>query len=203
MHRYHPRHAERGSAGVKLIAYLAAVAVAAVSVFTGLADATANGNDPAPVADYNTGGRWPTSMTELCIEDKTHGFPVAEAAKDFDGLVDMKVQADCTGEPFIVHVITADEPGQKWMGKFSAYYVNDDEQARVYRDGWIQLNIGRAYRIDADDWRVVLIHELGHAVGLGHADAGYSVMDPSRAMYQNRHLTETDREQIRAIYGKG
>ncbi|TDD98889.1 matrixin family metalloprotease [Jiangella asiatica] len=149
--------------------------------------------EPQP-APYSTGDRLEGTDPVLCIEDHTSGFPVAQAAAEFEGLVRMVVEDDCSGQPNAVLVALVIRDDESWSGWYNGPNPSRDGAALI------SLNVAEAFRLDARGWRMVLVHELGHAAGLDHTFEGESVMDPLD--YSDHDgLTESDRRQLAEMYG--
>lgn len=145
------------------------------------------------VADYH---RDPLPGATLCLEDHTGGFPIAAAAAEFDGIVDITVTDDCTGHRNIAIVQTVIRSDESWSGWYNSPNAERDGAALI------SLNLGEAYRHDPASWRKVAAHEIGHAVGLGHSHEGETIMDPY--LYPTVDgLTRQDRDQLAEIYGGG
>lgn len=177
---------------VALIGIAVLLALAALVLVAGRDEAH---TDPEP-ADYNTQGRWPGTDPLVCVLDETHGFPVVQAAAEFGDLpVTFVVETDCTGYVNVVRIVTIINVEDGNAGWFRAERRSDG----LYASATIWLNVGQAFRLDPHDWRMVLVHELGHAAGLAHTHEADSVMDPLDYAGQDG-LTETDRGQIEQLY---
>lgn len=171
------------------LAAAGSLVVLAVLYALGARDVAAHTSELAP-ADYNG---WPAVTAPLCLEDHTGGFPVREAAAEFAGLVDVVVADDCAGYASRVWVITRTSE-ESWAGWYNS---PNAERAGA---ALISLNLSQAYRLDTHGWRMLLVHEIGHALGLEHPPAHVdSVMEPTG--YDDHYgLTPTDRSQLQELY---
>ena len=141
------------------------------------------------VADY--AGR-PLPGGALCLVDETGGFPVEQAAAEFDGLPVAVTVGDCTDAEHVavVRTVMRDESWSGWWNSPNA----DREH------GLISLNLSQAFRIDGEGhWRSILVHEIAHAVGLEHTYEGESIMHPLVGATVHDGLTDTDRAQIEEL----
>jgi hypothetical protein len=171
-----------------------ALAAGAVAVTAAVVDEPATATaEPAAYADYNDGRRLVGEPPTLCIEDHTGGFPVREAAWAYDGIIEMVIEPDCADYVNAVQVVTVISEDQLHAG-----WYDPPAKERDYQ-GLIKLDVGEAYRMDPRAWRLVLIHELGHAVGLQHTNEAVSLMN-GRYTLEFDDLTPADLEQLREIY---
>lgn len=114
-----------------------------------------------------------TAGPELCLLDQTNGFPVEQAARAFDGVANVQVQEDCTDHDnaVVVRVVIRDE---SWSGWYNGPHESRNGAALI------SLNVGQAFRLGPHGWEQVIVHEIGHALGLDHNDRADSTMNPIR-----------------------
>lgn len=151
----------------------------------------------AAAARYNTGPRWPGDHPSVCIEDHTRaaggqgaGFPVEAAAAEYADFVSFEIAEDCAAAANVVRVSTVNDQDLQSSG-----WASRDDR------GWlIQLNLAQAFRLTPHDWRMLLVHELGHTLGLVHTFETDSVMHP-QTFAVHGGLTTADRDQLRQLYG--
>ena len=91
--------------------------------------------------------------------------------------------------------------GQAWLFCGSSYDAGNlgpaTEPSRAY------VTVARAFldRFPPDDWRQVMTHELGHALGLGHSSDPEAIMWAVNIRGRGYHLNDDDIAGIRALYG--
>ncbi|HEX7105809.1 MAG TPA: matrixin family metalloprotease [Acidothermaceae bacterium] len=119
----------------------------------------------------STAGTGP--LPELCLVNTTTGFPVAEAAAEYDGLANVTV-GGCDDAENVAIVQIVERPGAGWSGWYNSPNAERDGAALI------SLNVAAAYRMTPHGWHMALVHEIGHALGLDHETEQPSVMDPVR-----------------------
>lgn len=171
------------------IAAAAAIA-AAVTVAAAAATATSPGKTAtAAVPDY-TFGAWPEPR--LCVLDQTDDMPVAEAAAAFEGTpVTFDVRDQCAGRPTVV-VLTVEDPTAEWA-------ASTDTRGLGATQGEVWLRANTHHDQPRESWRSLLVHELGHTVGLDHTHR-HSVMNTDLIYDLDDGLTQTDRAVLDALY---
>lgn len=182
---------------------LAAVVVAIPSTANGDADRPARAAGVAeldvPPAPYHDGNPWPTSAPVLCLVDQTHGFPVEQAADAYADFVTMIVvdEAPCPEDTYPITVGTEINTEDTRAG----WWIPELDGDGRFIGGSITLNMLHANRSWPEYWRVLLMHELGHAAGLDHTWEGESIMKSDVGALLAGEVTEQDREQLEQIYG--
>lgn len=198
------RRARRLPVVLALIGITAMLAIVMAALVSSAAEVQAEPTagrqvDTLRTYDYNDARQWQPSMDELCIQNEAAGFPVLSAAAEFSAYVPMTVRDDCADAAHVVYVQLvndADWPNSAWFDS------TRDEDGYVTA-GRIRLNVAQAFRLSPDGWRSILIHELGHALGLGHPDHGaHSIMDPIDYA-DHDGLTELDHEQLAEMWEEG
>ena len=91
--------------------------------------------------------------------------------------------------------------GQAWLFCGSFYDARNlgpaTEPSRAY------VTVARDFLdyYPPDDWRQVMTHELGHALGLGHSSDPEAIMWAANIRGRGYHLNDDDIAGIRALYG--
>ena len=165
------------------LALVAATQTAGTEVEAGKAGAVAE-------PDYAFGS-W--TEPDVCVLDQTDGMPVTEAVEAFSEVpVSLEVRDSCAGDQTVVVLVIEDETAD-WAASTETSAVGEPEG-----EAWLRLNV--AHDQAEESWRQLLVHELGHAVGLAHT-AKYSVMNVS-LVYQLDGLTPADVAVLEALYGQ-
>jgi hypothetical protein len=182
------------------------IAVALAALIAALVATVSAGSGPTAAKAAHTAvpqywlGYWPGNPT-LCVLDQTGGLPVAEAVAAFDDtVVGLEVREGC-GETETIIVFLNPEPNDDY-----AAYTNPAEDGHYDADGlwemagvvWMSVYKDH-YKMTRDDWQKLLIHEMGHAVGLAHTARHDSIMNVNR-IYQLDGLTETDLAVLDRLY---
>ncbi|PSK93013.1 matrixin [Haloactinopolyspora alba] len=189
-------HAARANRRPHALALLGLVVILALAAFALVYDDRAS--SAPPVEDYHDQGHWPGPNPTVCVQDETRGFPVTEAAAEFAGTpVRFVVETDCSGYGNVVQVEPDINPDSTAAGWFRAQRDDDG----YYESAMIWLNVDQAFRLDPHAWRMILVHELGHAAGLSHTDGHGSVMDPVDTSDADG-LTDADRAQLDELYAR-
>ncbi len=95
-------------------------------------------------------------------------------------------------------------PAELAPGVIAQTVVSVDEAGHL-RDADIHLN-GRDFRFSLDgapgtiDAQSILVHELGHAIGLGHSSDPHATMAPNGSGVRWRSLEDDDRAGLCALY---
>ncbi len=183
-----------------MLRFIGGLLLVAASVFALSGTTEANGEQPVSDADVTREeplGHWAGAAPLVCLQDETNGFPVAEAAKDFEDLpVRLSVQDDCSAHGNVVRVVTRIvEDDSTYSAWFRGEYRDG---TNIFTGGTIWLNLDQAFRHTPESWTAVIRHEIGHAVGLGHGE-GETIMHPVNYP-EVEHLTEGDRAAVAELY---
>ena len=102
---------------------------------------------------------------------------------------------------------TKDDPGLKGdvLGRAGAVWVGTDSGDRTYMSGTVSLDAVELERVRSvagyDVARAVVMHELGHLVGLGHVKSKAALMYP-RVSVDVTDFAAADRRGL-AVLGQG
>lgn len=177
---------------------------------------------PALYAQNDPAGTWPAAA--LPVTFFLGGPPSRDvgdgAAAELDVAIRAWATVSCTAWRARYGGATANAPGDDGV---SAVYFHDDawpadlvpgviaqtvvhtDAAGAYRDADIHLN-GHDFRFSLDaapgtiDLRSVLVHELGHALGLGHSSDPRATMFATGSGKRWRSLEKDDRDGVCALY---
>ena len=139
-----------------------------------------------------------TQAEVLLVETalRTASAPV-EVDPDFDSLPTPTHISD-TGIGIRPSLITI---GRAWVFCGTAYDAGDLGPATEPGRAYVTLKRNLLDSVSPDDWRQVMTHELGHALGLDHSSDETAIMWARTRSGRGYHLGDDDIAAIRALYG--
>lgn len=103
-----------------------------------------------------------------------------------------------------VPIAWAEEPDGDWYIAFCSYAVRPRRNLFDVEQILVTGRWGDGRLASTDEIYQVILHEMGHALGLlGHSDDTRDVMYPSASRREGRGLSDRDRNTLRELYARG